>query len=266
MNTNNTIKVSVIIPTYHPQHHTVDCLASVKQQTLDASLYEVIVVLNGEREPYESILCKNLPSNGRLLYSPVASACSSRNKGIDEAKGEYICFIDDDDEISPTYLEELLKCVRQNVIAASYCLSLFEDGHTTKNTYSQEYERHARLGEHPFYRSKKIFSVPWMKLIHRDIIGTRRFNESFPSGQDALLMFEISDKMEKVRFTSSEAIYYWRQRSNSLHRLNPFRRFSKYGRLAWAYTCLYFRHPLRYNFYFYVTRLLASCHAIMVGK
>ena len=77
-------------------------------QPLVIILYEVIVVLNGERVPYESMLREVLPSNGCLLYSPVASACSSRNMGIDEAKGEYICFIDDDDRISPTYLEELL--------------------------------------------------------------------------------------------------------------------------------------------------------------
>ncbi len=260
------MKVSVIIPTYHPQQHTLECLASVEQQTLDASLYEVIVVLNGEREPYETMLQEALPSNGRLFYSPVASACSSRNQGINEAQGEYICFIDDDDKISPTYLEELLKIAGKDTIAASNCLSLYNDGTTCGNVYSHEYGTHASQGTQPFYKPKKIFSIPWMKLIHRDVIGVRRFNESFPSGQDALLMFEVSDRMSKVRFTSPDAVYYWRQRDNSLHRIGYRKRFVKYSRLAWAYTRLFFRHPLRYNFYFYVTRLLASCHAIMVGK
>lgn len=255
--------ISVIIPTYHPQQYTLDCLESIKQQTLDVSLYEVIVILNGEREPYESMLCENLPSNGRLLYSPVASACSSRNMGIDEAKGEYICFIDDDDKISPTYLEELLKIARRDVVAASNCLSIFDDGHTETNVYSLEYRRNVQKGIVPFYRPKKIFSVPWMKLIHRDIIGDRRFNEKFPSGQDALLMYEISDRMNKVQFTSSDAIYYWRQRTGSLHRLNYKKSLSKYVRLAWAYTRLYFAHPRKYNFWFYFTRLLASCHGLI---
>ena len=260
------MEISVIIPTCHPQEYTVECLNSLKNQTLDSQCFEVLVVLNGEHDPYYSFLQQALPKNARILYSPVASACSSRNMGLDHAQGEYICFIDDDDKISPTYLEELLACAHKDIIAASSCLSLYEDGHIEKNSYSWEYERHVRLGVQPFYRPKKIFSVPWMKLIHKDIIGTRRFNGHFPSGQDALLMFEISDKMDKVQFTSSNAVYYWRQRNNSLHRMGRLKCISKYSKLSWAYICLYFHHPHKYNFYFFMTRLLASCHAVLVGK
>ena len=77
------MKISVIIPSYHPQQHTLECLDSLRQQTLSPELFEVLVVLNGEREPYEEFLQQAMPTNGRLLYSPVASACSSRNMGID---------------------------------------------------------------------------------------------------------------------------------------------------------------------------------------
>ena len=255
--------VSVIIPTYRPQNYTRECFESLQQQTLPLERFEILVILNGPREPYYDFLLQILPTNGRILYSPVASACSSRNMGIDNAQGEYITFIDDDDKVSPTYLEALLRVARPDVIAASNCLSLYCDGRIEHNSYTGEYERHACSKELPFYRPKKIFSVPWMKLIHKDIIGDRRFNEHFPSGQDALLMFEISDRMSKVQFTEGSATYYWRQRDNSLHRLPFFRIVSKYSRLAWAYTRIYFRHPHDYNFWFYFTRLLASCHGIV---
>lgn len=260
------MSISVIVPTYHPQRYTIECLQALACQTLPKEGFEVLVILNGDKEPYYSMLQQHLPANGQLLYSPIASACSSRNMGIDHARGEYLCFIDDDDRVSPSYLEELLKLARRDVIAASNCLSFYEDGHTEANAYSGEYARNAGRGMVPFYRPKKIFSVPWMKLIHRDVIGARRFNEDFPSGQDALLMFETSDEMDKVCFTSPDAIYYWRQREKSLHRMSPAKRFSKYGRMAWAYTRLYVRSPRRYNFWFFLTRLLASCHAIIAGK
>lgn len=260
---NHDVSVSVIIPTYHPQQHTIECLDALKRQTLAPEQFEVLVILNGEREPYETFLRQHMPANGKLLYSPVASACSSRNMGLDMARGEYICFIDDDDPVSPTYLEELLRVARPDVIAASNCLDYFDDGHTESNQYTLEYSRCAGNGEQYFIRPKKIFSVPWMKMIHRDVIGGRRFNESFPSGQDALLMFEISDRMDKVCFTSDKAIYYWRQREKSLHRLNFTKHCTKYVRLAWAYTKLYFSHFGKYNTYFYLTRLLASLHGIV---
>lgn len=258
--------VSVIIPSYHPNQYTVECLNALKQQTLAPDQFEVVVVLNGDREPYESLLIQAMPSNGRLLYSATASACSSRNMGLDHAKGEYICFIDDDDPVSPTYLEELLENASPDVVSLSNSLNLFEDGHTERNPFTLEFERCSGKGDVYFARPKKMFSGPCMKMIHRDIIGRRRFNNSFPSGQDALLMFEISDRMDKVRFTSANAIYYYRQRSGSLHRMSDLKRISKYSRLAWAYTKLYFGHPRKYDFYFYFTRLLASCHAILARK
>ena len=258
--------ISVIIPSYRPQHFTLECLDSLKQQTLPPEEFEVIVVLNGDKEPYFSMLQEAMPRNGRLLYSDIPSACTSRNIGIDEAMGDYICFIDDDDKVSETYLEELSKAASRDVVAASHCLSVFDDNHIEKNVYSGEYEKHAHRGIVPFQQPKKIFSVPWMKLVHRDIIADRRFNTQFPSGQDALLMFEISDRMRSVKFTSPKAVYYWRQRMGSLHRLNRMKIVSKYARLAWAYTKLYFQHPQRYSFHFYLTRLFASFHGILAMK
>lgn len=258
--------ISVIIPSYRPQHYTLECLESLKNQTLSTDEFEVIVVLNGEREPYFSMLQQAMPTNGRLLYSPKASACSSRNMGIDNAKGEYICFIDDDDKVSHDYLKELSRHATRDVIAASNCMSLYNNGQCDANTYTEEYKSHAGQGLMPFHRPKRIFSVPWMKLIHRDIIGERRFNDQFHSGQDALLMFEISDRMSKVCFTSESALYYWRQRSDSLHQLSRMKALKKYSRLAWAYTKIYLRHPHDYNFFFYFTRLLASVHGIITGK
>ena len=260
------MKISVLIPSYRPKEYTIACLEALKKQTLSPEMYEVLVILNGEREPYEEFLQQAMPSNGKLLYSPIASACSSRNMGLDKAQGEYICFIDDDDPVSPTYLEELLKYARPNVVSLSNCLSLFDDGHTEKNQFTMEYERCASKGEQYYVHPKKMFSVPTMKMIHRDVIGNRRFNNSFPSGQDALLMFEISDRMDKVRFTSSNAVYYYRQRTGSLHRLKFGKHCSKYIRLAWAYTKLYFGHLGSYNTYFYITRLLASLHGLIDFK
>ena len=182
--------ISVIIPSYRPQHHTVECLESIRRQTLDARQFEVIVVLNGEREPYEAMLLKALPSNGRLLYSPKASACSSRNMGLDEARGEYICFIDDDDKISPTYLQSLLKVADRDTIAASNCLSIFEDGHTEHNAYTGEYESKSPKGAQPFYIPKKIFSV---QNIYESI-----WNEPYFYSSNNLVMVHIRNIRKKL--------------------------------------------------------------------
>lgn len=264
------MRISIVIPTYRPKEYLWQCLMSIEHQTLSHELFEVLLVLNGDREPYEQQINNFLASHPtlpcRLIYNDKRGVSAARNKGIDEAKGEYLCFIDDDDYISPTYLQELLNIASRDVVAASYSLSIFQDSHTEQNQFSQEYERHVHLGEMHFVRPKKIFSVPWMKLIHRDIIGKRRFNESFSNGEDAIFMFEISDCLKHVRFTSTEAVYYWTQRDNSLHLLSTSQLIHKYCRMILAYLRLYVRNPLKYNQYFFLTRILAAFHGIIARK
>ena len=50
------MKISVIIPTYRPGAYIFECLDSLRHQTLPKNQFEVIVVLNGERNPYEEQL------------------------------------------------------------------------------------------------------------------------------------------------------------------------------------------------------------------
>ena len=49
-------KISVIIPTYTPKDYLWDCLKSLEQQNLSKEYFEVILVLNGEQEPYFSLI------------------------------------------------------------------------------------------------------------------------------------------------------------------------------------------------------------------
>ena len=106
------MKVSVIIPTYSPGEYIYNCLTSIVNQTLLSADYEVLVILNGPKAPFYSQLEEFIASHPechfRLMYSDVASVSNARNIGLDKAKGEYIAFIDDDDIISPYYLEGLL--------------------------------------------------------------------------------------------------------------------------------------------------------------
>ena len=65
-------KISVIIPTYLPKDYLWECMDSLENQTLSKDEFEVILVLNGEREPYESNIRKKLHEytfTNKLLYS-----------------------------------------------------------------------------------------------------------------------------------------------------------------------------------------------------
>lgn len=216
-----TKMVSVIIPTYKPQNYLWECLNSLCEQSLDHDSFEVIVVLNGPKDPYDEAIKTYRQEHTNLnmlyIYTEQPGVSNARNIALDKAKGEYVAFIDDDDYVSESYLQELIGVSRPDTIGLVYPYAFNDGKFETQLNYSitDEYERCAPKGRQSHLKPKKFFSGPCMKLIHRDIIGERRFDIRFKNGEDSLFMFLISDSMKYVDFTSKDAVYYRRFRENS---------------------------------------------------
>lgn len=87
-------KVSVIVPTYNRAQYLPRALNSVLAQTYRD--YEVIVVDDGSTDETPQAM---KPFEGRVTYvrQKNGGSASARNRGIEEAKGEYIAFLDSDD-------------------------------------------------------------------------------------------------------------------------------------------------------------------------
>ncbi|MCQ2311367.1 MAG: glycosyltransferase [Paludibacteraceae bacterium] len=260
------MQISVIIPTYQPRDYLWQCLDALRQQTLPSNQWEVILILNGPKEPYLSAIQEHISnlhsSNIRLLYTDQAGVSHARNIGLDNAQGEYITFIDDDDYVSPAFLEELLSQATPQIVSLCNVHAFSDEQTHLPNYFEDAYLEHANGGLQPFYKARKFFSSACLKLIHRNIIANRRFNEHYKNGEDSLFMFLISDKLSQVQFTSPNAIYYRRVRTNSAStRVNKRQQISYSIHLIGAYHKIY--RQGNYLFRFYITRLLAAIHTIL---
>lgn len=102
----SSIKISVIIPTHNRPELVKRSIASVYAQDLDnlSTIVEVIVVINGNDVVTQSALASLDHSNLTILQIPEAGAAKARNVGIQKAMGEWIAFLDDDDEWLPKKL------------------------------------------------------------------------------------------------------------------------------------------------------------------
>lgn len=266
------MKISAIIPSYKPQDYIWECLDSLKQQTFDKTQFEIILVLNGCCEPYKSQIQSYIDENLQdfnvvFIQTDVGGVSNARNMALDIARGEYITFIDDDDYISPSYLEELYNVSSRDTIGISYPYA-FNDGDTRQLPFGMTavYDKKATQGKQHFLSARKFFSGPCMKLIHRDIIENRRFDVRFKNGEDSLFMFLISDKFQNINFTSIEAVYYRRYRENSA--VTKKRKLSEVTKnslnLISLYSTIYFKKIGKYNLSFYVTRIIAALRHIIV--
>ena len=65
----------MIVPTYKPEKYIWECLESIKNQTLDKRLFEVLIILNGKKGPYfnniSEYILKNKLSNFILIYTKI---------------------------------------------------------------------------------------------------------------------------------------------------------------------------------------------------
>jgi GT2 family glycosyltransferase len=106
------LKVSIVIPLYNKAAYVQRALESISAQTFTD--FEVIVVDDGSTDDGASIVQKYSRLTLQVISQPNAGPGAARNRGISEARGELIAFLDADDEWLPTYLEESV-----NLLAAS---------------------------------------------------------------------------------------------------------------------------------------------------
>ncbi len=98
-------KISIIVPIYNAEKYIDRCMDSIFNQTF--ADYEIILVNDGSKDNSLSI-CKEYEKKDnriKVIDKENGGAGSARNAGIDIAKGEYLYFIDSDDEISSNLLE-----------------------------------------------------------------------------------------------------------------------------------------------------------------
>lgn len=262
-------KISVIIPTYNPKDYLWDCLESLEQQNLSKEYFEVIVVLNGEQEPYFSLITerkKNYSFQLKLLYSTQNGVSRARNLGIEQAKGKYVCFLDDDDMISSYYLQSLLDNATPNGITEANVIAFIDSNKKTTYHYlSVAYKKYYSFTKHNLVNHRSFLSSACCKLIPRNIIADFRFNENVTHGEDSLFMFQLSYKIKTLNITKSNAIYHVRVRKTSASRNSKMKLKKKKMelKLLFLYTRIFLSKPFAYNFVLYLTRIAATVRKLI---
>jgi glycosyltransferase involved in cell wall biosynthesis len=260
------MQISIIIPTYTPGAYIYDCLNSLLVQTAGHKSFEVIIVLNGTKNPYFSDLHNYLTQYDfrfKLIYTEEKGVSIARNIGLDSIEpyhSQYVVFLDDDDKLSPDFIEEVSNKAQPHTVVASNSKNFFTGQNTAerKDYISKCYENNINTN-YNIFKYRCFLSNACGKLFPLAVIGKTRFNKDFSIGEDALFAFTISNKIKKIVLTGHHTSYLRQVRPNSASRSQKSRATkirNKY-RLCKAYSKIYFRNPQEYNFLFYISRIVA---------
>ncbi len=107
--------VSIIVPIYNVEQYLKKCLDSLVHQTLNN--IEILCVNDGSPDQSQIIVdeyVKNYPTKVKSLIKKNGGLADARNYGLNHAQGEYIAFIDSDDWVEITMLQEMYELAFSN--------------------------------------------------------------------------------------------------------------------------------------------------------
>lgn len=205
------MRFSVIIPAYNSERTLARCLDSVLRQKFQD--YEVIIVDDGSTDKTKSIIESYKLKDSRIIgiTKENGGASSARNTGMNNATGDYIVFLDSDDEVSSEYLYDL----------SGYNEDCIISGITVQREYTQHNENPPKNSVYnkedipTFIEINNLGSYlrgPCAKALKRQIISNFniRFDTNMLWGEDFLFMLEFLKHSNGIRtICKANYIYYW---------------------------------------------------------
>lgn len=213
-------KISVIIPFYNSEEYIEQCIQSVIHQTY--SYWEIVAIDDGSTDNSLKI-CRELSFTDdriRLFRQNHKGVSAARNRGIEEAEGEYVLFLDSDDVIHGSLMESFIQSVEiyhAGMVMCQYRKVNLDQMETIVNVEKvtnfniQENVEVGRKGEtEEWFHKKYTWQLSGIggKMIRRDVIGTQRFDESLRKGEDTLFLYCLISKGLQVVYLNYQWYYY----------------------------------------------------------
>lgn len=209
--------ISVIIPVYKVEQYLEQCIVSVTRQTYQQ--LEILLVDDGSPDRCGTI-CDEWAKRDRrikVIHKENGGLSDARNAGLKVASGTFIAFVDSDDFIMPTMLEQLLVALEQENAEIAECDYI---------TFSEEVPEKGVLIRKKTvgYEMKEAMSflldeykfkyTVWNKLYRREIFNCLQF-EVGKIHEDVFFTYQafgICKRVAKVE----DALYCYRKRSGSI--------------------------------------------------
>ena len=208
-----TPTVSIIIPVYNTEKWLQRCLESVLAQSFQN--YEVILIDDGSSDLSPAILDNyaSKDSRFRVFHEKNRGSSLARQFGISKARGNWLVFVDSDDDVHPLYLQHLFEAASQNGTSMAICDmqkvsndSIPAEIKTIDTIILDQQSLHMRFFKYQFWGfGGKIYK----KELFNDI-----YFPPYNINEDYVVMAQIFTHQKRVAYIP-EALYYYRNNPNS---------------------------------------------------
>lgn len=206
--------ISIIIPAYNVEEYISKCIDSILNQTYKN--LEIILVDDGSIDKSGKIcdFYKEKDNRIKVIHKENGGLSDARNTGIRESTGKYISFIDSDDYVDNTYIEELYNLIlNDNVDMAITSHKIIGSKIKAKYKRSKFTETKEKILDKMLYDEDVDVSA-WGKLYNKKLFD----NVEFPKGrlyEDTATFYKLVDKCDYISVNNIPT-YNYVIRSNSI--------------------------------------------------
>ena len=224
MMTDNTCRLSIIIPTYNVENYIEETLDSCLCQDIPKSEYEIICIDDGSSDNTVAKIQNYVSDNANIkLFTQQNSGVSAtRNKGIELAQGNYIWFVDSDDLVAPNCIAAILsKAEEYDAQKLLFGMEHFinQPKHQTQNMVFEFCNSNERMYSFVYSHSgsvcRNLYKTEYLKQ------NKIQFNTNLAFSEDILFDFRVILNCQKCLKTD-DVLYFYRQHPNSAMHSNNF--------------------------------------------
>ena len=186
--------VSVLMPLYNAEAFVEEAIESVLSQTYEQ--WELIIVNDGSTDRSLELAKQFESDKIHVLTQPNSGACVARNKAIQEARGEYVKFLDADDVLAEDCIEkqiEQIRVLKENQIPfGDYDYIDKNNKHLREFSFGSELVKQL-VADQPYFffsRWEVLITSPLHRLNH--LLSVGGFDVSFKRGQESDLHFRLA--------------------------------------------------------------------------
>lgn len=208
--------VSVIVPVYNVERYVGRCIESIIGQTY--SDWELLLIDDGSTD-HSGAICDSHAINDlriKVIHTPNGGVSAARNRGLDEARGEWVAFVDSDDHVTPTYLSDMIEKAGDAEIVVSgwnqgFIRRTFPDISILRDNYLDIF-------------THKAFLNIWGKLIRHEAISKSgaRFEEMVKWAEDSIFFIKVLLHTQKVNLISAINYHYEQRENSAVHTINSY--------------------------------------------
>lgn len=188
------MKISVIIPVYNVEKYLNKCIRSVLAQTYKN--IEILLVDDGSDDNSGNICDEWAAKDSRIIvfHKKNGGQGTARNLALDNIKGDYVLFVDSDDEIDCYMIEKMLKPMDEKCYDLVMCGFKVNNGFRTvdANWYKDSIRMNNTELIKAYIVDGLIFTGPVCKLFARHLFNSIRF-PNFRANEDAFILHHIFD-------------------------------------------------------------------------